>query len=84
MDDKNQERSIRVRLNGVDLWWLRNADGSGALAPADHCDDMGQINGIETALFDDSYAHVMPDGTIWRYRREIGDVTDLQIIDINQ
>lgn len=66
---------VRVRLDGVELWWLKNGDGSGALAPLDHCNDAGEVE-----VFADSYAYVTSDGRILRYHEEIGHRDDLEIV----
>lgn len=73
------DRTYKVRLHGMELWWLKDADGGGALAPLEHCGVSGDIT-FKAALFGDSYAHVMEDGRIMRYRKEIGHRNDLEII----
>ncbi|CAN1724452.1 protein of unknown function [Hyphomicrobium sp. 1Nfss2.1] len=72
---------LAVRLDGKALWWLRNEDGSGPLAPLHHCDATGELE--FEAIFEDSYAHVMRDGSILRYHRQIGTRDDLEIVAAN-
>jgi len=61
-----------VELDGVRLWFLEDEDGSGPLAPLNHCDERGEVVVIAT-----SYAHVFEDGAIKRHGEVIGDVADL-------
>jgi hypothetical protein len=68
---------VYVTLNGVDLVWLRNEDGSGALAYPEHIDEGGHVT-IE-AVFEDSYAHVFRGGQIMRYNTRIGWRDDLKM-----
>jgi hypothetical protein len=68
---------IKVRFHGIDLIWLKSDDGSGALALPEHIADDGAPY-LGDALFSDSYAHVFGDGTIWRYKIQIGTVDDFE------
>jgi len=63
---------VRVELDGEQLWWLQNDDGSGALAPLEHCDEDGNV-----VCLGESYAHVFSDGNISRYGATIGHRDDL-------
>jgi hypothetical protein len=72
---EKDEASIPVRLGDVDLVWLKEADGSGALAYPEHVDDDGQVKWDH--VFSDSFAHVQSDGTIRRYGATIGSRDDL-------
>lgn len=67
--------AIKVRFNGVDLIWLKDEFGEGALAYPDHVDDTGNI--AFQHVMSDSYAHVFSDGTIRRYGQTVGTVKDL-------
>jgi hypothetical protein len=69
------EAAIPVTLGGVELVWLKNADGGGALAYPNHVDADGHVK-IEH-VFSDSFAHVNSDGTISRYGARIGTRDDL-------
>lgn len=76
----SRNRSIAVTLPGHGtFWFLRDEDGTGPLAPKEHCTETGEIANLATALFlnGDSYAHVFADGNIRRYREVIGTVADL-------
>ncbi|WP_068018949.1 hypothetical protein [Rhodoplanes sp. Z2-YC6860] len=72
------DENIRVRFKDQEFIWLKNDDGSGALAYTSHIDSDGHVN-IEDAFSSDSFAHVI-DGEIWRYRRVIGRVEDLELL----
>ena len=63
---------IKIVFEGTEYWWLREKDGSGALAPLHHCDDLGNVE-----VFEDSFAHVFENGKILRYGIEIGTRDDL-------
>lgn len=63
---------VRVAFDGEQLWWLENDDGSGALAPLEHCDEDGNV-----VCLGESYAHVFRDGNISRYGEIIGHRDDL-------
>lgn len=76
MNDEN----IPVRFDGLDLMWLKHDDGSGALAPLRHVDDDGHVTFDAVFGGEDSYAHVMSDGTIMRYHEKIGTVDDLEFL----
>jgi len=69
--------AIRCNLHGTALVWLKETDGSGALAYPHHVEDDGQVN-VE-GLLNDSFGHVTIDGKIMRYREQIGTVDDLVI-----
>lgn len=71
--------TIKVRLHGLTLFWLRCADGSGALAPPEHLNADGNVN-VFDAFFSESYAHVFADGTIRKRGLVIGRVEDLEIL----
>ncbi len=72
------EENIPIRFAGHDLMWLKNEDGSGALAPYEHLDKDGHVNAYD-AFCSDSYAHVI-DGKIWRYGECVGTVDDLEFL----
>jgi hypothetical protein len=72
------EKPVKVNFQGRDLWFLEDNDGSGALAPLDHCDGKGRIAGLDV-VFEDSFAHVFEDGRILRYGKEIGRKKDLTV-----
>lgn len=75
------DASIKVRFPGHgEFWFLAGDDGTGPLAPQDHCDERGEIVDLGVALLADSYAHVCSDGIIRRYRQQIGTIADLQAI----
>jgi hypothetical protein len=58
-------------IDGVPVRYVRHDDGSGALCYLDQVDRDG------TALKPPpSYAHVEPDGAIWREGRVIGHMRD--------
>ncbi len=69
---------IDVSLNGVDLSveesTLRPGE-EGPLAPRSHI--VGGELSIASGLGSDSYAHVLEDGTIKRYREVIGKREDI-------
>ena len=66
MGKRIDNHTVAVAFPGHGLfWWLKMGDGSGPLAHLADCDAEGNIK-------DDSYAHVLADGRIMRYRREIG------------
>lgn len=69
------EGSIPVLLKGVSLIWLKNSDGTGALAYPEHVDGDGNVK--REHAFSESYAHVCNDGCIRRYGAVIGSVGDL-------
>jgi hypothetical protein len=69
------ENSIPVTFKGENYIWLKNDDGSGALAYPQHVDQDGNVK-MEHA-FSDSFAHVMSDGAIMRYRTQIGTRDEL-------
>ena len=71
--------NIHVRFQGHELIWLKDENGSGALAPLEHIDDDGHVN-MYDAFCSDSYAHISSDGSIWRYREQIGTISDLEIV----
>lgn len=72
--------NIRVELNGQSLIWMKEESSpNGALAYPEHLGADGEIADLHTALFADSYAHVI-DGTIWRCGSEIGTVEDLVFV----
>ena len=75
------DRAIRVSFRGRDLVWLREPDGSGALAPPDHVDEAGNVT-LAAGLGGLSWAHVAADGTIWRYNQPIGHRDELVLLDI--
>jgi hypothetical protein len=64
-----------VSFQGIDLWFLEGEDGTGPLAPLEHCDDQGNFKWW--CFTEDSFAHVIEGGIIKRYGREIGTVSDL-------
>jgi hypothetical protein len=69
---------VAVQLEGHgSFWWLKNTDGSGALAPKEHCSEVGEVQ--LHAMFEDSYAQVFADGRIKRYGRVIGHRDDLKV-----
>jgi hypothetical protein len=71
---------VRVELFGRRLVWLKDPDGSGALAYPEHLDESGELKPGH-ALFSLSYAHVFADGTIRRLDKVIGTVADLVVRD---
>ena len=73
------EENIRVRLNGIDLVWLKEDDDTGALAYPDHLDSNGNVT-WEAALSLDSHAHVCEGGIIMRYGRQIGTMDNLEFL----
>jgi len=68
--------TIPVTFGGARYFWLKNPDGSGALAYPEHIDDTGDVK-FEHML-SESYAYVFPDGKIIRQGIVIGSVNDLQ------
>lgn len=76
MSEPDELPPVKVRLNGLELWWQKNADGSGALAPLEHCDAEGNVE----AFLELSYAHVFADGAILRHNCQIGHRDDLEIV----
>lgn len=78
--------SLKVLLPGHGEFWLVTdaddlATADGPLAPIDHCSEAGEINSLWTALFETSYAHLFSDGSIMRYREQIGTRDDLQLLE---
>lgn len=69
---------IHVRFKENLLIWLKDDDGSGALAPLHHVDMDGNVK-LE-CVFEDSYAHVFEDGSIMRYGQIIGEISDLEFL----
>ena len=69
------EGSIRVIFRGQDLVWLKNRDGSGALAYPEHVDADGHVTFGH--VLSESFAHVLPDGRIFRHHECIGTVDEL-------
>lgn len=67
-----------VEFQGNRYWYLEE-NGSGPLAYFEHCDEHGNINSLESAC-SDSFAHVLPNGDIMRYRKIIGNREDLRFI----
>lgn len=67
--------SIPVLLKELRLIWLKNPDGTGALAFPHHIDEDGHV--MLEHCFSESYAHVCADGCIRRYGTVIGSVGDL-------
>jgi hypothetical protein len=72
------EDMIPVTLAGIELVWVKNRDGTGALAYPHHV-DLGTKDIKLEHVFSESYAHVFQDGTIWRLGSVIGSVGDLCI-----
>jgi len=68
-------RGRAVSFQGIDLWFLENEDGTGPLAPLEHCDDEGNFR--SECFLEDSFAHVFEGGIIKRFGQEIGSVADL-------
>ena len=69
--------AIPVTFNGERYIWLKKNDGTGALAYPHHVDEDGYIT-LDHAM-SDSFGHVW-DGKIWRYRKIIGSIDDLQFV----
>ncbi len=69
------EEAIPVRFRGVDLIWLKNADGSGPLAPLEHVDGAGNVR--PEHCFSLSFGHVK-HGKIYRLGSIIGSVDELE------
>lgn len=69
------EKNIPVIFEGEPFIWLRNEDGSGALAYPQHVDESGHIKRM--FCFSESFAHVMADGAILSRGAEIGTRNDL-------
>ena len=63
---------VRVMFQGKPYVFLKEDDGTGALAYPEHCDAAGKVRTIA-----ESFAHVVPGGRIMRHRRQIGVVADL-------
>ena len=78
MNEGKAPDTLHVRLNGRHLVWLKNPDGSGALAYPEHIDADGNVK-LAHALTSDSYAQVGEDGLIRRYHQVIGQVGDLEV-----
>ena len=68
-----KEESIKVWVDGERYWFLQNPDGSGPIAPLDHCEEDGTFN-MFTAFSSDTFAHVGTDRIMRRYGRELGTV----------
>lgn len=60
------------------FWVLLDDSGGGALARLEQCDAHGDLVDLATALRGNSYAHLLPDGTIVRNMQIIGHRNDLQ------
>lgn len=73
--------SILVNFKGEIYWFMADdlSELDTALAPLHHCDSDGKL-----IVLADSYAHVMSDGQIFRYRQVIGRVSDLRPIQVVQ
>lgn len=70
---------VAVHLEGHGtFWWMKNTDGSGALAPREHCSEVGQLH--TEAMFADSYAHVFANGLIKRYGQVIAHRDNLKVM----
>ncbi len=70
-----------VELDGHGrFWFLKDALGSGPLAPLDHCTVTGELI-PRNAPLGGSYAHVYADGTIKRLTTVIGSLADLRPVD---
>lgn len=76
------EGSIPVSFNGESFVWLKNDDGSGALAYPHHIDEGGHVKIMH--CLSDSFAHVMSDGAIMRYGSQIGVRDDLSFTQVPQ
>ena len=70
-------KTVYVVLDGRDLVWLKDEDGSGALAYPEHIDEAGDVRAEH--VLSDSYAHVFPNGEIMRFNQRIGSRDDFQM-----
>jgi hypothetical protein len=66
-----KDRHEKVRLNG-ETYWLHGD----CLSPLDHYDETGEL--LANPFRDVSYAIVLEDGSIMRYRHKIGTLEDLE------
>jgi hypothetical protein len=72
-------KKVEFPGHGV-FWFLCNSDGSGGLAPLDHCDEKGNILPFSMNEIPTSYAHVFQNGMIMRFNKPIGSIHDLKEI----
>jgi hypothetical protein len=72
---ETDQASIPVMLKGTRLIWLKDADGTGALAFPEHIDEEGCVKWEH--VFSESFAHVCSDGAIRRFGAVIGNISDL-------
>lgn len=68
-------KPLKVNFNGKNLWWLKDEFANGALAPLEHCDELGNV--IEP--FGESFAHVYWEDGISRFGVKIGSIEDLKM-----
>lgn len=72
--------SVLVEFDGLVLRYLGDSvsDPDHALAPLDHCDQDGEV--LRDKVFENSYAYVYSDGTIMRYGKQVGKISDLVLV----
>jgi hypothetical protein len=69
---------VNVKFQGGKYIWVKNTGrGGGALAYLHHFDSKGEM--MPEALFESSFAHILPNGEIWRLGDVIGSKDDLVV-----
>jgi hypothetical protein len=70
--------NVKVRFHGMVLWFRPSEPDAdfGPLAPLEHCDENGNLR--PGAEFQDSFAHVYPDGSVMRYHKQIGTREEIE------
>ena len=69
--------NIKVKIEEKEYWWLNEGDGTGAIAPLEHCDEEGNLK--PECAFEISFAHVYQGGRVQRFHKEIGNISDFII-----
>lgn len=67
----------KIVIDDQEYWYLpaEQTSPSGPIAPLSHCDENGDLN-IFNCFSSDAFAHVFFDGTIMRYGKIIGNISD--------
>lgn len=77
--NKELQDTIKVRFKGEEYWLLAGEISGRALAYMKHIDEDKNIK--PEHVFSDSFAHLIDDGRIMRYGKQIGTQEDLEIIE---
>ena len=72
---KYKDESINIKYKGKEYWFLQREDGTGAVAPLEHCNEKGGI----VYFWEDSFAHVYADRRMLRFGQELGKIEDFII-----